>query len=576
MPTTIEPQFRIVPLRELWESPMNNRRHYDEKKLAELTDSVRTKGVLTPLLARPNSGNDKLHAIYEIAAGHRRYRAAKAAGVETVPVMIRDMSDAEFLEVLTIENLQREDIHPLDEALGYRELLDKHGYTAEVIAERVGKSTEYVYGRMKLADLIPEIQVRFLEDKITAGHAILLARLPEHSQVTAAKELFNEIRLEDEDGKWKSEKILVSVRELQTWIQQNIQMDLARAPFDTGDADLVRQAGACIACPKRTGAEPKLWPEAGKRDLCTDRVCYQKKLNAFIEDQVTSGQMVRLSDDWSDRDKKGVYYSSNVAEVAKNAKKCDDTTTGIFVNGHRRGQTRQICPNKSCKVHYGRGGSVDSGYRAPKPSAAEQLETAKRNITASLEAEFRKKVYEATAQKLELLGTDLGKLTKKPALILTLRLIYDRLDSSVRKAVTADLGLRKEQYSNYARASEVEKLGEKMDAGRLMALVIRLGLKNLAMGFTSGWSQESKTATEELVEIAAAFGVKVDPLKAEVDALKKEKLAKAKARIGSAKSETKAKAKKKPTVQTSAKSKAAPDPDDVDDDLDSEEGDLGE
>lgn len=126
----IAAEFKMVPLSALFESPLNNRKHYDAQKLAELTESIRTKGVLTPMLARSSSEWEGL----EIAAGHRRYRAAKAAGVQLVPVLIREMSDAEFLEVLTIENLQREDVHPMDEALGYRELCEKHGYTADVMA----------------------------------------------------------------------------------------------------------------------------------------------------------------------------------------------------------------------------------------------------------------------------------------------------------------------------------------------------------------------------------------------------------------------------------------------------------
>lgn len=129
-PAPVAGEFRELRLKQLVESPMNNRKHYDEKKLAELTESIRKNWILTPLLARPNGK----FADFEIAAGHRRYRAALETGLDLpVPVMVREMSDAEFLEVLTIENLQREDVHPMDEALGYRELCEKHGRASAAV-----------------------------------------------------------------------------------------------------------------------------------------------------------------------------------------------------------------------------------------------------------------------------------------------------------------------------------------------------------------------------------------------------------------------------------------------------------
>jgi len=108
--TTATLGYQVVPLADLHESKRNPRKHFNAEALAELAASIAAKGVLTPLLVRPNAAG------YEIAAGHRRYRAAKAAGVDQVPAIVREMTDTEFLEILTIENLQREDVHPLEEA----------------------------------------------------------------------------------------------------------------------------------------------------------------------------------------------------------------------------------------------------------------------------------------------------------------------------------------------------------------------------------------------------------------------------------------------------------------------------
>ena len=114
---------------------------------------------------------------YQIAAGHRRYEAAKNLSLATVPVQIRDMEDTEYMEILHVENLQREDVHPLDEAIGYKELLARGGYDVTTLAARIGKSETHVYQRLKLNDLIKEGQKLFLEGAIGFGHAVILARL---------------------------------------------------------------------------------------------------------------------------------------------------------------------------------------------------------------------------------------------------------------------------------------------------------------------------------------------------------------------------------------------------------------
>lgn len=170
-----------IALDKLHESPLNPRRAFDEKALKELAANLAQVGVLTPLLVRPNAKG------YEIAAGHRRFRAAKIAKLAGVPCVVRELDDQTFLEIMTIENLQREDIHPLDEALGYQALIDKTGMEVAAIAAKVGKSESYVYQRLKLAGLIKPAQKAFIEEKITAGHAILIARLQPKEQEEALK-----------------------------------------------------------------------------------------------------------------------------------------------------------------------------------------------------------------------------------------------------------------------------------------------------------------------------------------------------------------------------------------------------
>src|SRR5438552_12466269 len=147
-------QFTELSLDVIQPSHSNPRRRGNKFEDTELMASILTHGILTPLLVRPMPEAGK----YQIAAGHRRYEAASKLGMATIPVQVREMSDTEYLEILHVENLQREDVHPLDEAVGYKELLENGGYDVATVAARIGKSETHVYQRLKLNDLIKEGQ----------------------------------------------------------------------------------------------------------------------------------------------------------------------------------------------------------------------------------------------------------------------------------------------------------------------------------------------------------------------------------------------------------------------------------
>src|SRR5205823_8805490 len=198
-------EYRDVPVAALTESASNPRKRFDESGLSELAASFKTQGVLAPLLVRELDDSK-----YEVVAGARRLRAARIAELENVPVRIVKLTDAEAIEAQCVENLQREDIHPLEEALGFKSLLEfGEPYNIAHIAARSGKSEAYIYGRLRLADLIPPVAEAFLKDKITIGHALLIAKLPASQQQEAFTASFR--------GMWTSEgnaQILIPVREL--------------------------------------------------------------------------------------------------------------------------------------------------------------------------------------------------------------------------------------------------------------------------------------------------------------------------------------------------------------------------
>ena len=159
------------------------RHDFDETALAELADSIREHGVLQPLLVRPMP-NGK----YQIVAGERRWRASRMAGLTELPVIIRDLDEAAAMEVALIENLQRSDLNPMEEAMGYQELTQQHGYTQEQVAKRVGKSRPAVANALRLLAL-PEGTARLVRDgKLSSGHARALLGLPEADMIPALAE----------------------------------------------------------------------------------------------------------------------------------------------------------------------------------------------------------------------------------------------------------------------------------------------------------------------------------------------------------------------------------------------------
>lgn len=239
------------------------RKHLDKAKLAELAESIKTVGLLSPIIVRIIDG------VFEIVAGERRYLAAKLAGLEHIDASVRDLTDDQVLEVQLVENLQREDLHELAEAEGY-EALQKLNHTAEAIADKVGKSKAYVYARMKLLALCKDARKAFYEGKLSASTALLLARIPNDKlQAQALKE--------NTQDRWDGP---MSYRAAAEHIQNNYMLRLSDAGFKTEDPELVPAAGACGACPKRSGNQKELFGDVKGADICTDTVCFAAKRQA--------------------------------------------------------------------------------------------------------------------------------------------------------------------------------------------------------------------------------------------------------------------------------------------------------
>ena len=194
---------RVVPVDQLNAGELNPRQEFREDELTELADSIRQKGLVQPLIVR-----EKDEGGYEIVAGERRWRAAQRAGLHMVPVIVRSLSDQEVLELAIIENVQRSDLNAIEEASGYRELIERFAYTQDKLSEVMGKSRSHLANTLRLLKLPVIVQAMVREGQLTAGHARALIGRDDAEQLAQ--------RIIDQD---------LNVREVEALVQA---MDLAK------------------------------------------------------------------------------------------------------------------------------------------------------------------------------------------------------------------------------------------------------------------------------------------------------------------------------------------------------------
>jgi len=301
-------------------SPFQKPRVSARGNLDELAASIREVGIIEPPIVRPApKGAHGKGIAYELVAGHRRIAAAELAGLQDVTCIVREYTDDQVLETQMVENSQRADIHPLDEADNFAELV-KRGRTAAQIADKIGRDVVYVTKRLKLCQLSKAVRAAFDKDKLTLGAAVVLARVPEALQDQALKRLTN----------YRETVTEATAKDL---IEREFMLQLKDAPWPLEDAELVPAAGACTACPKRTGNQRELFNDIKSPDMCTDPKCHRSKLDAF----------------WAIRSKAAKEAGQTVLEgdVAKKATDPYDSSTGfarldgeVFGKGYQRVSAR--------------------------------------------------------------------------------------------------------------------------------------------------------------------------------------------------------------------------------------------
>lgn len=317
-------QITEIAIGDIRRSPSNPRRTF--LKIEELAESIKLKGLINPVTVRQTGSTDLRKPGYELVAGERRWRAAKLAKLATIPAIVRELTDKDVLEIQVIENVQRDDVHALEEADGYEELIAKHGYDVDQIAAKIGKSKAYVYARLKLAQLGEYAREKFLADELAASVALLIARIPSvELQEQATKDVlglttYDEIStlegplgeglradldapqdspladerrrllVEDGEGLRVDEPVAMSVREAQIHLRRRYMLRLELATFDVADPQLCPTAGACTTCDYRTGKQPELFADVAAADVCTNPPCFERKTTAAWEIKKASAE----------------------------------------------------------------------------------------------------------------------------------------------------------------------------------------------------------------------------------------------------------------------------------------------
>ena len=351
-----------IPLDQLHESPFNQRQIYTG--LDELAANIVAEGrIHQPLLVRPRVGPlfqgdpdlaTSAAAGFEIVFGHRRLRAAALAGLATVPCMVRSLSDAEARSAQVAENLQRDDVHPFEEAEAFRVMIDAGDASADELAERFGKSRSYVYGRLALLKACPKVRQACLAGTIGSEVALLVARLrTEPLQQKALGYIGANYQTSFTDGGQKS------FRAIRALLNEKFTLELKDALFDAADATLLPDAGPCTACPKRSGNAPEFADVAAASakqrwgsgadgephhlqhvgaDVCTDPDCFAAKKAAQLKRQaaalaakgktVVDGHKARAAVS-AQGEVKGAYVA--LKEVRDQLKKANATAAGKAV-----------------------------------------------------------------------------------------------------------------------------------------------------------------------------------------------------------------------------------------------------
>lgn len=493
-PAIATEQIFYIPLADITPSRYNPRRHVDEQSLSDFADDIASRGVQEPVLLRPlQNGKRK----YEIVFGERRYLASERAKKETIPSIVREMSDEEAQELRVTENLQREDLHPLEWAAAlqwfYKKRLKetrRHDEALTFVSAKFHRPAETVARLLKLNDLLDEAKQAFREGKMLPEHAFEIARLRREEQKQVLDWLLSQQTDIRTEAGWKKQYVMPGAAELKLWIRQNLFLDLGKAPFDTADRKLNPKMGACTDCQFRTGSQPALFGDVKAGDTCTVPECWATKRNNSLV-QIANARAKELGvksvlkvglgyASWNkSKVPVDIYIEYNSgARIVKKGNECKNTQPGIITwmeqsadnKALKVGDAVLVCPKATeCPTHK----NVDSRAERKRKTYEEMAGTRITNLRQDTPQRLRAALIAAVVQSA--VKREAGLSRKHP---LKFQLMADQMHSDLffdrHRDLCKLLGVQPDldRYKNKDWRGTSAKIFEKNPVALMVAMTV--------------------------------------------------------------------------------------------------------
>ncbi|NOS86045.1 MAG: ParB/RepB/Spo0J family partition protein [Ignavibacteria bacterium] len=342
--------IQMLPIGKLIKSPTNPRKYFNDKELTELAESIKNVGLQQAIKVRPIKDSK-----YEIIFGERRYRAFLLNKSKEIPCIVEELTDEQVLDIQTIENLQRSDIHPLDEAEGFKLLRRK--MTIEQICAKISKSVDYVYKRIRLADLIQPLKAAMYDNAFPVSYALLICGYPPISQ----EEIYKRIKNENNNTKLDP-ALLPAYTEFKDDIISDFNNELSQYSFDKLDDTLNSKRNVkCSVCSFNTANDLVLF-DTSKESYCANSECLRMKVITDIQRKIKASteKLIVVADEWYIDNihpdyKKAFPTILNTQKYNKAKPNCKSTEKGIILIGNKHNKTLagsviKICLDKKCKV----------------------------------------------------------------------------------------------------------------------------------------------------------------------------------------------------------------------------------
>lgn len=413
--------FTVLPIESIALSGLDaqarRRAHIKPEDISDLAASIKANGLIQPITVRPKPAGHIVGAFkfpkatHEIVCGECRYLAVREAGLDSIDVVIRDLSDITVLEIQTVENSQRKDPDPIDEALNFKDLIDLGHYTIHDLALKLGRPEKFIRQRLRLNDLIPEVLDEVSKGYLPLGHAMEIAKYPAETQkVIHGQEWAYEDKYGDPE-EWTTRPLAHFKDE----IRDEISLKLSTAAFDIADGTLHPEGLACGSCPQRTGFEPLLFEEElADGDSCLNKACYEAKTLVQLTRQRAAiakllpnpkklsvekltAKVPLVTDGWySSYDGHIFEKGEKVLERQKFLDKaeCNYATPALIIKGERKGQQTFICNDGHCKKHNKKEASSSSNN-------SYQLQTKENEFQCSVANAVRRKIFLESATLFE-------------------------------------------------------------------------------------------------------------------------------------------------------------------------------